>query len=111
MTTSCCNTDRCNLQDVPEPVLNGKKCFYCDDKSCSNTVSCSGTEDRCIKQTGTSEGQTVKGCVSKSVCDFITLSVGNFTCCEGNLCNGAQSVTQSVLILCFSLLSYLLLMH
>ncbi|XP_039513319.1 urokinase plasminogen activator surface receptor-like [Pimephales promelas] len=115
VSSSCCNTDRCNVQDAPDPsnIPNGKQCFSCDDKSCSNTVSCSGTEDRCIKATGTFGGQTlvVKGCVSKSICDATT-SVSNvqgISCCEGNLCNGSQSVTQSVLILCGSLLSYFLM--
>ncbi|XP_048035722.1 urokinase plasminogen activator surface receptor-like [Megalobrama amblycephala] len=112
-TTSCCSSDLCNAQDPPEPVPNGKKCYYCDGKSCSNTVSCLGTEDRCIKATVAYGGQSavVKGCASKSVCDA-TASVSGFAsflCCEGNLCNGAQSVSQSFLFLCCSLLSYFLL--
>ncbi|KAK7143128.1 hypothetical protein R3I93_014332 [Phoxinus phoxinus] len=62
----------------------------------------------------TSANQTVvvKGCISKSVCDAATsvsVDFGNATCCSGNLCNGAQSVTQSVLFLCCSLLSYFLM--
>ncbi|ROL50090.1 Retrotransposon-derived protein PEG10 [Anabarilius grahami] len=96
-----------------EPVLNGKKCYSCDGQSCSNTVSCSGTEDRCVKATATFGGQSavVKGCVSKSICDATT-SVSDYasiSCCEGNLCNGAQSVSQSFLFLCCPLLSYFLL--
>ncbi|XP_067232174.1 urokinase plasminogen activator surface receptor-like [Chanodichthys erythropterus] len=112
-STSCCSSDLCNAQDAPEPVLNGKKCFYCDGQSCSAILSCSGTEDRCVKATATFGGQSavVKGCVSKSVCDAAT-SVSDYasiSCCEGNLCNGAQSVSQSFLFLCCSLLSYFLL--
>ncbi|KAK7143124.1 hypothetical protein R3I93_014328 [Phoxinus phoxinus] len=112
MTSSCCNTDKCNAQDA-DTVPPRNKCYYCDRKSCSNTVKCSGTEDCCITATGTSEGQptVVKGCVSKSVCDA-TASVRDLesiSCCSGNLCNGAQSVTQSVLFLCCSLLSYFLM--
>ncbi|XDV38258.1 hypothetical protein PO909_007702 [Leuciscus waleckii] len=110
MTISCCGIDLCNLQDVQDPAPNGKNCYYCDDKSCSNTVKCSGTEDRCITA---SVGQSVlKGCVSKSICDDTTsagVGSGNVTCCEGNLCNGAQSVTQSFLFLCCSLLSYFMM--
>ncbi len=57
-------------------------------------------------------GQSVvKGCVSKSICDAAT-SAGGFqgvSCCEGNLCNGAESVTQSVLFLCGALFSFILL--
>ncbi|XP_051733841.1 prostate stem cell antigen-like [Ctenopharyngodon idella] len=115
MTTSCCNTDLCNLQDAPDPsnVPNGKKCYYCDGQTCSKTLSCSGDEDRCITATATSGGQTVvvKGCVSKSFCDATTSvrNVESISCCEGNLCNGAQSVSQSFLFFCCSLLSYFLL--
>ncbi|KAK7143121.1 hypothetical protein R3I93_014325 [Phoxinus phoxinus] len=99
-TVSCCNTDLCNLADVPEPVATGKSCYYCDGQSCSNTVKCAGIEDRCINGTASASGQSTvaKGCVSKSLCDATTsvsVGFGNATCCEGNLCNGAQSVTQT----------------
>ncbi|XDV38252.1 hypothetical protein PO909_007699 [Leuciscus waleckii] len=116
MSSFCCDTDLCNAKDVPDlssNVPNGKKCFYCDEHSCLNITSCSGTEDRCVKATAALGDQTlvVKGCVSKSVCDATALvpSVANFSCCEGNLCNGAQSVTQSFLFLCCSLLSYFMM--
>ncbi|XP_067280708.1 urokinase plasminogen activator surface receptor-like [Pseudorasbora parva] len=114
MSSSCCNTDQCNAEDAPEPsnVPNGKICYYCDGKSCSNTLRCSGDEDRCITATGTSDDQplVVKGCASKSICDAKSVrNVESASCCEGNLCNGAQSVTQSFLFLCCSLLSYFLL--
>ncbi|XP_026105563.1 prostate stem cell antigen-like [Carassius auratus] len=112
---ACCNTDQCNVQDAPDPsnVLNGKTCYYCDEKSCSNILKCSGSEDRCIKAKGTLGGQTmvVKGCASKSVCDAESWDTDfqGVSCCEGNLCNGAQSVSQSFLFLCCSLLSFILL--
>ncbi|KAK7143122.1 hypothetical protein R3I93_014326 [Phoxinus phoxinus] len=117
VSTSCCNTDKCNAQDAPpDPVLTGKKCFSCEGNICSNTVKCSGTEDRCITITATGSGSSnqstvVKGCVSKSVCDSTSFNpnVDGISCCSGNLCNGAQSVTQSVLFLCGSLLSYFLM--
>ncbi|XP_048023308.1 urokinase plasminogen activator surface receptor-like [Megalobrama amblycephala] len=117
-TYSCCDTDLCNVQDTPDhPSIfpNGKKCFSCDDQSCS-TVSCSGTEDRCVKATAIYGDLSVllKGCVSKSICDaavsaFNNFNLGSVSCCEGSLCNGAQSVSQSFLFLCCSLLSYFLL--
>ncbi|XP_026052896.1 urokinase plasminogen activator surface receptor-like [Carassius auratus] len=112
---ACCNTDRCNFQDAPDPsiVPNGKMCYSCDDKSCSNILKCSGSEDRCFKASGTLGGQStvVKGCVSKSICDAETSvrDIQEASCCSGNLCNGAQSVSQSFLFLCCSLLSFILL--
>ncbi|XP_026089878.1 urokinase plasminogen activator surface receptor-like [Carassius auratus] len=129
-STLCCNTDLCNNQDPPDPSTNtpnGKSCYYCDGNTCSNTVGCSGTEDRCFSTTV--QSQVLKGCVSKSLCDATQLipGSGSISCCEGNLCNGAQSVTQSViqsvthstngaesitqsfLFLCCSLLSFILL--
>ncbi|XP_048035718.1 urokinase plasminogen activator surface receptor-like isoform X2 [Megalobrama amblycephala] len=119
-TFSCCDTDECNLQDAPDPssnIPNGKKCYYCDGQdgqNCTNTVSCSGTEDHCIHLIETFGGRSTvsKGCVSKAMCDTTAPGphrVLNVTCCEGNLCNGDQSVSQSFLFLCCSLLSYFLL--
>ncbi|XP_043090396.1 urokinase plasminogen activator surface receptor-like [Puntigrus tetrazona] len=116
ISSYCCSTDLCNAQDAPDPstnTSNGRTCYYCDGQSCSNTVSCSGTEDRCIKATGTFGGQSlvVKGCVSKLICDAATLipGLGGVSCCSGNLCNGVQSVSQSFLFLFCSLLSFMLL--
>ncbi|XP_048023365.1 urokinase plasminogen activator surface receptor-like [Megalobrama amblycephala] len=114
-TATCCDTDECNLLDADpsSKVPNGNKCYSCDGKSCSNIVTCLGTEDRCVKATATIGGQAiaVKGCVSKSLCNDTTSvdDVQDISCCEGNLCNGAQSVSQSFLFLCCSLLSYFLL--
>uniref|UniRef100_A0A9J8A3V0 UPAR/Ly6 domain-containing protein n=1 Tax=Cyprinus carpio carpio TaxID=630221 RepID=A0A9J8A3V0_CYPCA len=112
----CCNTDLCNDQKPPDPstnALNGKKCYSCDGNTCSNTVSCSGSEDRCITATATIgvQPQVLKGCVSKSLCDATKLIPGveSASCCEGNLCNGVSSVTQSFLFLCCSLLFFILL--
>ncbi|KAL1253354.1 hypothetical protein QQF64_018047 [Cirrhinus molitorella] len=115
MSFACCNTDRCNAQDAPDPsnVPNGMTCYSCDEKSCSNIVSCSGSEDRCLTATGTLSvlSVVVKGCVSKSICDAerSVRDIENTSCCEGNLCNGAKSITQSFLFLCCSLLSFILL--
>ncbi|XP_059381481.1 fap1 adhesin-like isoform X2 [Carassius carassius] len=100
---SCCSTSFCNAKYSPDPntiVRNGKTCYYCDGLSCSNILSCSGSEDRCITATGSVEGRAtvVKGCVAKSICDSKSL-VNRFqdiSCCKGNLCNGDESVTQSV---------------
>ncbi|XP_067280289.1 uncharacterized protein [Pseudorasbora parva] len=100
-SSSCCDSYFCNINDAPDPrnmVPNGKTCYYCDEKSCSNILSCSGTEDRCITDRGTFGGKSmvVKGCISKSICDVAT-NIEGVSCCEGNLCNGdkGQSFTES----------------
>ncbi|XP_043090239.1 fap1 adhesin-like [Puntigrus tetrazona] len=102
-TYFCCGTSFCNANDAPDPnaiVGNGKTCYYCDGDSCSNILRCSGTEDRCITATKAVGGRdtVVKGCVSKVICDSKTLanSVEDVSCCKGNLCNGDESVPQSV---------------
>ncbi|XP_026089875.1 urokinase plasminogen activator surface receptor-like [Carassius auratus] len=116
IASTCCDANLCNSLDAPDPptVPNGNKCFSCIGDSCSNSVNCSGTEDRCFKATGNFQSQpiAVKGCVSKSICDIVSVFdtfVGGVSCCSGNLCNSAQSVTQSFLFLCCSLLSFILL--
>ncbi|XP_051733846.1 urokinase plasminogen activator surface receptor-like [Ctenopharyngodon idella] len=113
-TSFCCDTDLCNVQDPPDHSNdpNGKKCYTIDLQNRTTILSCSGTEDRCIKATGTLGDQSVfaKGCASKSICDATTpFPSVSISCCEGNLCNGAQSVSQSFLFFCCSLLSYFLL--
>uniref|UniRef100_A0A9J7Y9D4 UPAR/Ly6 domain-containing protein n=1 Tax=Cyprinus carpio carpio TaxID=630221 RepID=A0A9J7Y9D4_CYPCA len=110
----CCNTDFCNEQDAPDLSShnpNGKRCYTCDWEDCSKTLSCWGNEDYCFTSKGR-QGVT-KGCTSKFICDqdygkFLLQNDG-VSCCSGNLCNGAQSVTQSFLFLCCSLLSFILL--
>ncbi|XP_026089874.1 urokinase plasminogen activator surface receptor-like [Carassius auratus] len=116
LSSYCCGTDFCNAQDSPDPSTNapnGKTCYSCNGTSCSNLMICSGSEDRCFEATTTFGGQSVgvKGCVSKAICDATSLipNVQGISCCSGNLCNGAQSVTQSFLFLCCSLLSFILL--
>ncbi|XP_048023140.1 phospholipase A2 inhibitor gamma subunit B-like [Megalobrama amblycephala] len=99
-TISCCDTDECNVQDAPDPsnIPNGRKCYYCDILSCSNKLICTGDEDHCITATWIFGGRSMalKGCASKSLCDGIEFDLGvvSFSCCEGNLCNGAQRVDQ-----------------
>uniref|UniRef100_A0A8C1KXS0 Uncharacterized protein n=1 Tax=Cyprinus carpio TaxID=7962 RepID=A0A8C1KXS0_CYPCA len=82
----CCNTDQCNVRDAP------------------------GISTLTLKIFG-GQSMVVKGCVSKSICDAgsSVQDVQGVSCCEGNLCNGAQSISQSFLFLCCSLLSFILL--
>ncbi|TRY94978.1 hypothetical protein DNTS_004654 [Danionella cerebrum] len=113
MTVTCCNTDQCNAKDAPDyssAAPNGHRCFYCDTNSCSNTISCSGNEDHCIKAKGTFEthSKDVKGCASRSICEATSMkSVENISCCSGNLCNDAKPMTHSFLFLCFCFISCL----
>uniref|UniRef100_A0A8C1R1A3 UPAR/Ly6 domain-containing protein n=1 Tax=Cyprinus carpio TaxID=7962 RepID=A0A8C1R1A3_CYPCA len=100
---SCCDTDLCNIPDAPGASTNtpnGKKCYYCVGKNCSNTVNCSGSEDHCVTMAvNSNETPLLKGCVSKSVCDYATVSfssVYGISCCEGNLCNDAYNVTHNI---------------
>nr|XP_055062605.1 urokinase plasminogen activator surface receptor-like [Misgurnus anguillicaudatus] len=111
-STQCCNTDLCNSKDAPDygsNSPNGKQCYYCDGQSCFNKLNCLGDEDYCVTATQTAESMTLKGCASRSICDAATQ--GNedymsFTCCQGNLCNGAKSVTQNLLFLLWPLFFY-----
>uniref|UniRef100_A0A8C2D3E9 UPAR/Ly6 domain-containing protein n=1 Tax=Cyprinus carpio TaxID=7962 RepID=A0A8C2D3E9_CYPCA len=110
----CCDADLCNSQDAPDPsslVPSGKKCYSCDGQSFSNILSCSGSEEHCISATGANNLMVLKDCVSKSMCNTKTSvrDVQSVSCCEGNLCNGVQSVSQSFLFLCCSLISFILL--
>ncbi|XP_059381447.1 urokinase plasminogen activator surface receptor-like isoform X2 [Carassius carassius] len=100
---SCCDTDLCNVPDAPDPSTNtpnGKKCYYCAGLNCSNTVNCSGSEDHCISMAvNSNESQLLKGCVSKSICDYANIpfsSVHGISCCEGDLCNDFYNVTQNI---------------
>ncbi|XP_028453890.1 trihydrophobin-like [Perca flavescens] len=97
ITTKCCTPDLCNTQPAPGPSRskpNGKQCYYCDEKSCTNIVNCEGTEDNCITATHTQGAisRTFKGCASKRLCtptwDPSWAGEMASTCCEGNLCNG-----------------------
>ncbi|XP_035249477.1 5E5 antigen-like isoform X1 [Anguilla anguilla] len=89
---------------------NGKKCFTCVDNDCS-TLECKKSEDRCFKATAFTEGKklTVKGCAPQFLCSTSMHSVIEkmfpefyglvMSCCEGNLCNNALRIGQSVLFL------------
>uniref|UniRef100_A0A8C1S8A0 Uncharacterized protein n=1 Tax=Cyprinus carpio TaxID=7962 RepID=A0A8C1S8A0_CYPCA len=117
----CCDADLCNSQDAPG-ILNGAECLFircykeylrysCDGQSFSNILSCSGSEEHCISKEGDQTLMVLKDCVSKSMCNTKTSvrDVQSVSCCEGNLCNGVQSITQSFLFLCCSLISFILL--
>ncbi|KAI2651617.1 Xenoxin-2 [Labeo rohita] len=112
---TCCWGNLCNDFNTYSHRSNGKRCYTCDSKDCLKIMNCWGNEDYCFSSNKTLSHQSVakKGCASKSACERelerIAGPYGNVTCCEGNLCNGAQSVTQSFLFLCCSVLSFILL--
>nr|XP_055035414.1 urokinase plasminogen activator surface receptor-like [Misgurnus anguillicaudatus] len=114
VSMQCCNTDLCNSKDVPDYNSNrpnGKQCYYCDGKSCLKKLNCLGTEDFCITAKLASS-QTVKGCVSKTICDGgsqATQDVVDFSCCQGYLCNSAMSITKNLLFLSWPFFFYILI--
>ncbi|XP_057217028.1 urokinase plasminogen activator surface receptor-like [Triplophysa rosa] len=117
VSMQCCNTELCNSQEVPDASSsspNGKQCYYCDGISCLNRLNCLGTEDYCIKAKAniTSLPSTVKGCVSKSLCDAasqLPQGLVDFSCCQGNLCNSATSITTSLLFFFWPFICYIML--
>ncbi|KAL7859155.1 hypothetical protein SRHO_G00143020 [Serrasalmus rhombeus] len=119
LSSQCCSTDLCNSQKAPalsQGSSNGNKCYTCTGDDCTGTVSCLGDEAQCISATGTVAGAqvTVKGCVSRSLCtaDIANLQAaginGSVSCCEGNLCNSAEGVKLSLLIMLVPLISSIL---
>ncbi|XP_039675590.1 urokinase plasminogen activator surface receptor-like [Perca fluviatilis] len=99
ITTKCCTTPLCN-QDLlpPEPQYkpNGKQCYWCNGRTCTNTLNCEGNEDYCISvNTGLS---VIKGCLTKDFSGMCTHGLP-YSCCQGNLCNGAISSSSAGLVL------------
>ncbi|XP_035259861.1 urokinase plasminogen activator surface receptor-like [Anguilla anguilla] len=109
VNTECCSTDLCNTAlapELPNSSPNGKKCFTCVGNNCTSTLECKGSEDRCINATESTGGQamTTKGCASQTFCSGslnaqIESNGVDLNCCEGNLCNNALRIGQSVLFL------------
>ncbi|XP_036393959.1 urokinase plasminogen activator surface receptor-like [Megalops cyprinoides] len=100
---------------LPDGSPNGKQCFTCQGTDCTHTLKCVGSEDRCVKASMIVHGQTltVKGCASQTVCaGCLNAQLGNtvvdMSCCEGDLCNNARRIGQSVLLLLVSVASIIL---
>ncbi|XP_045905873.1 urokinase plasminogen activator surface receptor-like isoform X2 [Micropterus dolomieu] len=105
----CCNTDKCNTDNLTEPVLqpNSLKCFTCDPliSHCnSSQLQCKGVEDRCFKLNVTTGGNTspFSGCASANLCALgdslsslpLLQSFGNISkpsCCGTSLCNAVTT--------------------
>ncbi|KAG7242186.1 hypothetical protein INR49_024232, partial [Caranx melampygus] len=99
--SKCCTTDLCNTMNVAaysRNSPNGKKCYYCDQNKCTAPLECMGDEDRCFSLSGSQGGVSVnmKGCVTKNMCGQSSSMAGTsgaeFACCEGDLCNSANSI-------------------
>ncbi|KAI4900108.1 hypothetical protein NFI96_027547, partial [Prochilodus magdalenae] len=83
------------------------KCYECAGSTCNPTqMTCPPLADRCQTTTVEVEGQKgiVKGCVPKAACDA-GVSTGLMKCCQTDLCNGAEGVTLSLLIMLVPLIS------
>ncbi|KAL6483695.1 hypothetical protein MHYP_G00085670 [Metynnis hypsauchen] len=110
INSKCCSTDLCNSNKppaLPKGSPNGKKCYACAGDDCSGTVNCEGDEDQCISTRVNAGGAEVKtkGCASRIFCSADLSSIkatgfsGSMSCCEGDLCNSAEGVKLSLLIM------------
>ncbi|XP_065098164.1 uncharacterized protein [Paramisgurnus dabryanus] len=100
INVQCCDTEKCNNQSAPVLSPNMKTCYTCIDKDCSKTLNCTDNEKNCFSGTDLSTNTTYKGCVSS--CEVPKTQWSNYdnvTCCTGNLCNDAQSLTLSLVLL------------
>lgn len=115
INNKCCSQDLCNSQNAPVPSKkspNGKQCYTCIGEDCSGTLNCLEDEDSCIStkvELGSTK-VTMKGCASKSLCSGTTSAElpgmsFKLNCCDGNLCNNAQSMGFSLLLLMAAMLS------
>ncbi|KAL6483668.1 hypothetical protein MHYP_G00085400 [Metynnis hypsauchen] len=81
------------------------KCYQCNRLPCSEPVTCEATDDTCFSQTMESGGQKniTKGCTTKAECNINK----SMKCCDTNLCNNAEGVKLSLLIMLVPLISTL----
>ncbi|XP_036448315.1 urokinase plasminogen activator surface receptor-like [Colossoma macropomum] len=119
INSKCCSTYFCNSYKapaLPKGSPNGRKCYTCADDDCFRTVDCEGDEDQCISGRVSVGGaqMKMKGCASRSYCsaDLSRTKAagisGSLSCCEGNLCNSAEGVKLSLLIMLVPLISSIL---
>ncbi|XP_036448199.1 prostate stem cell antigen-like [Colossoma macropomum] len=101
---TCCDTDLCNKDLQPPTPL---KCYECKGLICDHEpVTCRFPEDRCFTMTEKKYmvlANTVKGCSPKTECD----KTGR-VCCDTDLCNSAEVVKLSLLIMLVPLIPSIL---
>ncbi|XP_078389649.1 phospholipase A2 inhibitor gamma subunit B-like [Cetorhinus maximus] len=107
--TSCCSSNLCNDDVVPDEensTRNGLECHGCfsvSETGCTNLlakVKCRGQQDRCVHTSGVLTGPdpsnyVLKGCASDYLCRnpidalgiFAVDPTNAFYCCKGNMCN------------------------
>ncbi|XP_053286753.1 phospholipase A2 inhibitor and Ly6/PLAUR domain-containing protein [Pleuronectes platessa] len=111
-SATCCDTDSCNSNTLPFPVVpadNSLQCHVCNPvtSDCSLPLQCKGTEDRCFQASVTNTGGTSPafGCASTNLCaaaaslgslpfmqDVGTITSGP-ACCGTSLCNTLTTTT------------------
>nr|XP_055039190.1 ly6/PLAUR domain-containing protein 5-like [Misgurnus anguillicaudatus] len=101
INVQCCDADKCNNQKAPgQSNNNNNTCYTCNGTDCSKILDCKDDETHCFSGTDLSKNITYKGCVSD--CEVPKTWWSNYTttkCCPGNLCNDAQSLTLSLVLL------------
>ncbi|KAF4078472.1 hypothetical protein AMELA_G00199470 [Ameiurus melas] len=102
---------------LPKAVAGQLSCYTCNPAVCVKytTETCASGYDSCLSASATFLGKsfTLKSCATKQLCDAAQsllpgATIGNVKCCQGNLCNGAESFTLSFLLMFVPLLSFVL---
>ncbi|XP_036448056.1 prostate stem cell antigen-like [Colossoma macropomum] len=85
------------------------KCHTCASLVCT-TSQCIFGEDHCYTVPASVLGFTLsgKGCATKNLCEGAEVT-GMLTCCDTDLCNSAEQVKLSLLIMLVPLISSILL--
>ncbi|XP_066529329.1 lymphocyte antigen 6C1-like [Hoplias malabaricus] len=81
------------------------KCYACINSDCK-TETCVGSDPRCITAQAKvlNTAYTGKGCVDTTVCN----AIGQAYCCSSDLCNSAEGVYWSLMMILAPLLSFIL---
>ncbi|KAI4879885.1 hypothetical protein NFI96_022662 [Prochilodus magdalenae] len=84
------------------------KCYHCVKSRCDpEPMTCTYPADNCISAVANILGEKIQasGCVTKETCD---LAKSMASCCQTDLCNGAEGVKLSLLIMLVPLISSIL---